>query len=1120
MSLFAFADGFFSLGAPTSVVTPPTPATVNSGYSDASSSIATTRPVSVSGDTYYIAIVYKNGDTATLTTPAGYSVAADVNSSVSPGRLVLYTKDSTGESAGTVTVTASAAVSAAWAFIKVTGARRDLQTAQASFATAFTAPAVTAVDSVSQVWHFVASAQWPRTFLVPSGYTERADVTATAGPALVVADKAATAGIVPTANYTPQDGGVTTGDDYMAISIALAGSGTADPSFTSGTFTATQTPTVNIPYANAGDTLYLAVNVKDNTVPSLTTPSGWTLVESQAGTFGGDSTYPLLAVYRKDISVYQAATTQGLSFSAVITDGAYLAYRATGAYRASAKNTGSAAAWVAPSVTAAAANSTLLQFVGSGHYPRTVTPPAGFTEIVDTTNVAGPSIALGVKTVASGVSGTANWTPDSAEDYQSISVVLDPVGGTGGGGGGGGTTSAMFIGSHQHGSKQSNADRFASGTFQSSVNTMEPFNYGPIRRHDVEQFEDENDVGFSRWWVGSSRTPGVSGANVYNWAVLDAWTDKVYVQRGHPILLCFFGMPRHADRLQIPSTGYPSLIGDSGPANFTAFTEFVTDTINHIEQRHGAAALIGIEAWNEALGEENAPPAQVPGVRSKFLNATNYTAYSGTDAIQTLFADITAAVYSGVQASSLPNLPVLYGAQAYLSSGNLDRLFGAKTSSGVFAYNYATGLSVHPYGVHAGTGGVPDAVSVAALGATLRSRLAAIGKSSWQLWATEVGLHADWNSDNTAWWNSLTYQQKADALYAWAKEYSDDGWKALFTYSSDEDHEQAPGYASGYIGSPGVSSQVIRDSLSRIYKDFQSTNVPDPVPNDTAPLGQSAASWALTFEDHFDTPGLNLSKWSDRIWYGERPHINAGANVGYPDGTINYDVNVGGNSLLRIWPMLNQSGKFFDRTIHTDATGGATGYVDASGNFVNTGSKFVQKYGYFEMRAKLPRGRGCWPAFWLFGHFDRQNTLPVRPEADIMEAYAGGYDSTNGASPGWANASLQPITWAPAFHLDVGVELDRVDFGPYMTTPGGILSDAFNVYGMRWTAGGVFTWYFNGAQVGTYTITMGDRFDTYPLAVYLDLWFGSASGWASTAETPIGQSNSYEIDYVRVWRAR
>jgi len=46
---------------------------------------------------------------------------------------------------------------------------------------------------------------------------------------------------------------------------------------------------------------------------------------------------------------------------------------------------------------------------------------------------------------------------------------------------------------------------------------------------------------------------------------------------------------------------------------------------------------------------------------------------------------------------------------------------------------------------------------------------------------------------------------------------------------------------------------------------------------------------------------------------------------------------------------------------------------------INTRNRFLQQYGKFEMRAKMPRGRGIWPAFWLLP----QDTWP--PEIDIME---------------------------------------------------------------------------------------------------------------------------------------
>ena len=44
---------------------------------------------------------------------------------------------------------------------------------------------------------------------------------------------------------------------------------------------------------------------------------------------------------------------------------------------------------------------------------------------------------------------------------------------------------------------------------------------------------------------------------------------------------------------------------------------------------------------------------------------------------------------------------------------------------------------------------------------------------------------------------------------------------------------------------------------------------------------------------------------------------------------------------------------------------------------------FTQRFGYFEMRAKLPDGAGTWPAFWLVGA-DKSNGSA---EIDVMEYY-------------------------------------------------------------------------------------------------------------------------------------
>ncbi len=46
---------------------------------------------------------------------------------------------------------------------------------------------------------------------------------------------------------------------------------------------------------------------------------------------------------------------------------------------------------------------------------------------------------------------------------------------------------------------------------------------------------------------------------------------------------------------------------------------------------------------------------------------------------------------------------------------------------------------------------------------------------------------------------------------------------------------------------------------------------------------------------------------------------------------------------------------------------------------------FAQRFGYFEMRARLPDGMGTWPAFWLIGTQKGQTAS----EVDVIEFYGG-----------------------------------------------------------------------------------------------------------------------------------
>lgn len=112
-----------------------------------------------------------------------------------------------------------------------------------------------------------------------------------------------------------------------------------------------------------------------------------------------------------------------------------------------------------------------------------------------------------------------------------------------------------------------------------------------------------------------------------------------------------------------------------------------------------------------------------------------------------------------------------------------------------------------------------------------------------------------------------------------------------------------------------------------------------------------------------------------------------------------------------------------------------TGYLDSIGTF-------SQKYGRWEIRAKLPTShtmaRGVWPAFWL-------RADKTAGEIDIMEAYGG--QSTQKWNPAgsytstlWENTNLgrQRGEWFSWAHKNWST-----------ITPG--VYNAFHVYGVNWT---------------------------------------------------------------------
>ena len=106
------------------------------------------------------------------------------------------------------------------------------------------------------------------------------------------------------------------------------------------------------------------------------------------------------------------------------------------------------------------------------------------------------------------------------------------------------------------------------------------------------------------------------------------------------------------------------------------------------------------------------------------------------------------------------------------------------------------------------------------------------------------------------------------------------------------------------------------------------------------------------------------------------------------------------------------------------------GYTSAS---INTRGRFEFLYGRVEVRAKLPSGRGSWPAIWMLGTNIGQVGWPTRGEIDIME------------NVGFDPLRIHSSVHTAAYNHTIGTQKSA---SVAIANP----ADDFHVYAMEWYA--------------------------------------------------------------------
>jgi beta-glucanase (GH16 family) len=261
-------------------------------------------------------------------------------------------------------------------------------------------------------------------------------------------------------------------------------------------------------------------------------------------------------------------------------------------------------------------------------------------------------------------------------------------------------------------------------------------------------------------------------------------------------------------------------------------------------------------------------------------------------------------------------------------------------------------------------------------------------------------------------------------------------------------------------------------------------------------VSAGAADWKLVWSDEFEKPGApDPSKWQYETGFIRNNEAqfytrDRRENARVEDGRLIIEA--------RKEPWKNPD---FDPAVTGRGSRRSRPAADYTSASLVTRGKAAWTYGRIEVKAKVPSGRGTWPAIWMLGTNIQQVGWPACGEIDIMEFV--GYD------PGVIHANIHTRKYNHVLKTGKGNQISVPD-----------ASDAFRVYAIEWSPEAIDFFLddqkyfrFENEKSGT---------DAWPFDKDHYLILNLAIGGAWGGQRGIDDSlfpHRYEIDHVRVYES-
>lgn len=264
---------------------------------------------------------------------------------------------------------------------------------------------------------------------------------------------------------------------------------------------------------------------------------------------------------------------------------------------------------------------------------------------------------------------------------------------------------------------------------------------------------------------------------------------------------------------------------------------------------------------------------------------------------------------------------------------------------------------------------------------------------------------------------------------------------------------------------------------------------PDATAAAAGPLGQTpdGRKLELTFQDEFDS----FRPWKNGKGVWRTTFRDGKGQDDWDLRTLRWNKEVqlyvdpdfapGGGPPLKLDPFEHRDGQL---TIAMRPTPGE--HAKRLNNFkyvsglITTQPSFTQTYGYFEIRAKLPRGKGVWPAFWLL-----PADLSWPPEIDILESIG------------------DPSRVYAVYHSGAA----KIEGKEFRVEP-----EAFHTFAVAWDKDAI-AWFIDGKEVRREKTPADMHKPMYMLANV-----ASGGDWAGSPDASTPFPAKYVIDYIRAYR--